>query len=200
MRLVLASASPRRRALLAAEGLTFDVVPSGIEERLAGALAAGPAAAALARDKAQAVAAQLRESAVVLGADTLVVVGAADAPLDACSVLGKPADADAARRTLVTLSGTRHRVVTGLCALAPAGTFLDSETTWVTMRPWTAAEIEAYVASDEWRDKAGGYAIQSGADRFVTALEGGGFDNVVGLPVARALALLRRAGWPDIPR
>ena len=72
----------------------------------------------------------------------------------------------------------------------------DSERTWVRMRAITEEERRAYAASGEWRGKAGGYAIQETADRFVTGLEGGGFDNVVGLPVERTLRLLRRAGWP----
>ena len=97
---------------------------------------------------------------------------------------------------LRSLSGTRHSVVTGLCVVRAKDqeALLDAERTWVTMRVISAAEIAAYVGSGEWRDKAGGYAIQESADRFVTALEGGGFDNVVGLPVRRALALLQRAG------
>jgi septum formation protein len=98
---------------------------------------------------------------------------------------------------LECLSGTRHAVVTAVCvALAPEGPcHLDEECTWVAMRTIEPAEVQDYVASGEWRDKAGGYAIQESADRFVLALEGGGFDNVVGLPVARTLGLLRRAGW-----
>lgn len=96
---------------------------------------------------------------------------------------------------LRALSGTRHAVVTGVCVVRTPGqlALCEAERTWVTMRAITPAEIEAYVASGEWRDKAGGYAIQESADRFVTALEGGGFDNVVGLPVGLALRLLARA-------
>src|SRR5439155_17981854 len=101
-----------------------------------------------------------------------------------------------ARAMLSTLSGSRHRVVTGVCALRSSDGRIASgwERTWVTMRPIAPAEIEAYVLSREWEGKAGGYAIQETADRFVTKLEEGGFDNVVGLPVRLALGLLRRLG------
>jgi septum formation protein len=111
-------------------------------------------------------------------------------------VLGKPRDAAQARRMLAWLSGTRHRVITGVCALrAPDGaTASGFERTLVTMREIAPHEIEAYVDSGEWRDKAGGYAIQETADRFVTRLEEGGLDNVVGLPVALALRLLAALG------
>jgi septum formation protein len=97
---------------------------------------------------------------------------------------------------LSALSDTRHRVVTAVCALRlPDGAHRSAfERTWVTMRALSRDEIEAYVASGEWRGKAGGYAIQESADRFVTRLEEGGFDNVVGLPVALALRLLAELG------
>ena len=102
---------------------------------------------------------------------------------------------------LRALSGSRHRVITGLCAIdcATGSCAVDSECTWVSMRAIEPSEVEDYVASGEWRDKAGGYAIQESADRFVNALEGGGFDNVVGLPVERALALLAGLGWERRP-
>jgi septum formation protein len=116
-------------------------------------------------------------------------------------LLGKPLDAGDARAMLVSLSGSRHSVVTGVAvarmrpAEAQADVRVEVETTVVAMRAIAPAEVEAYVASGEWRDKAGGYAIQESADRFVTALEGGGFDNVVGLPVARTLRLLESMGF-----
>lgn len=130
----------------------------------------------------------------MLAADTIVALGEREEE----RLLGKPADLSEARAMLRSLSGTRHRVVTGVCvAPAPEGApLVGSETTWVRMRAIEAREVEAYVRSGEWRDKAGGYAIQESADRFVLALEGGGFDNVVGLPVGLALELLRRAGAP----
>ena len=102
---------------------------------------------------------------------------------------------------LALLSDTRHAVTTGVCvARVPDGALaVRCERTWVTMRRLSEAELAAYAASGEWRGKAGGYAIQESADAFVTRLEGGGFDNVVGLPVALTLALLERLGGP-VPR
>jgi septum formation protein len=128
----------------------------------------------------------------ILGADTLVVLGRGDER----RILGKPRDALEARRMLESLSESRHRVITGVCVLRLPDRHVQSaaQTTWVSMRRILPQEIEAYVASEEWRDKAGGYAIQERADRFVTRLEEGGFDNVVGLPVGLTLELLRRSG------
>lgn len=192
--LVLASASPRRRVLLERAGLDFEVRPSAADETLDPAETdPDRAARELALRKARAVAAPLKGSARwVVGADTIVALGAGAAT----RFLGKPEDAGDARRMLSSLSGTTHRVVTGVVVIRASDgeAFLDAETTRVTMRTLAPDEVEAYVASGEWRDKAGGYAIQESADAFVTALEGGGFDNVVGLPVARTLRLLERAG------
>ena len=194
--MILASASPRRRDLLTAAGLVFDVEPSLYDETLHTRPSSPQAAAVdLAVGKALAVARQhAGEHAVVLAADTIVAVG----PDDSFELLGKPVDAEDERRMLRLLSNSRHQVVTGVCAVdcrgvpvgAGPGLRTGVETTYVTMRALSSADIEAYVATDEWRDKAGGYAIQDGADRFVTRLEGGGRDNVVGLPVALALRLI----------
>jgi len=198
-RLVLASASPRRRALLAEAGLDFEVVPPEVDEDVAPGIDPFEAATELAVRKALAVAQRTQAPALLLAADTIVLHagqsggGAVPGPV---RMLGKPRDEDEARAMLGLLSGSRHAVVTGLCVVRlPDGLLLrDSECTWVSMRVLAPHEIEAYVASGEWRDKAGGYAIQESADRFVTGLEGGGHDNVVGLPVVRALRLLRAAG------
>ncbi len=196
--IVLASASPRRHELLRAAGLEFTVRASSASEELPAGIDPEEGALLLAERKAQAVARELRRGAGaavapawVIGADTVVAVVARGEE----RLLGKPADAAEAARMLESLSGTRHRVVTGVCVVVPDGTALSgAETTWVSMRPILPAEIAAYVASGEWRDKAGGYAIQESADAFVTHLAEGGFDNVVGLPVGLTLALLRRAG------
>ena len=189
--LVLASASPRRRALLADAGVSFEVDPAGVDETLAPGVDPSSAARGLAEKKARAVAARRTDAGWVLGADTVVALGGPP-----WSFLEKPASPAEAAAMLARLSGTRHAVETGVSVVRPAdgACWTDSERTWVTMRVWSPAEIAAYVASGEWRDKAGGYAIQESADRFVLALAGGGFDNVVGLPVARTLALLARAG------
>ena len=192
-RLVLASASPRRRELLAQAGVRFEIEPAGVDESLVSGLDPVETARRLAERKARAVAGRHREPVFVLGADTVVAL---EPRPGAYELLGKPADPAEAARMLRALSGTRHAVVTGLCVVRAAdqAAFVDAERTWVSMRKLAPHEVQAYVDSGEWQDKAGGYAIQESADRFVTALEGGGFDNVVGLPVERALALLRTAG------
>lgn len=188
---VLASASPRRSRLLAERGLSFLVAPTEADETPSPGLSPEEVAVELAVRKARAAAERSpARDLPIVAADTVVAVGEG---LEA-ALLAKPADAADARRMLSRLSGTRHQVVTGVCVLAPPGEGARQraawERTWVTMRPILPEEIEAYVASGEWRGKAGGYAIQETADRFVTALEGGGFDNVVGLPVALTLSLL----------
>jgi septum formation protein len=199
--LVLGSASPRRRDLLAATGLAFEVEVSDVDESLAPGLEPEVAARELARRKALVVAARHRgEQCWVIGADTVVAVGQGPT----LELLGKPEDARQARGMLEALSGSRHRVVTGVAVIdcatwrrgasGEAATSEACERTWVAMRDITSDEVAAYVASGEWRDKAGGYAIQENADVFVTSLSGGGFDNVVGLPVGLTLDLLRAAG------
>lgn len=189
--IVLASASPRRSELLAGAGFEFSVLPSNVDESLADPMGPEEAAVVLAERKARAVAADLGDAdVIVIGADTLVAVGEGAR----ARILGKPADAAEAGAMLAELSGSRHRVVTGVCVLRARGgrSAAGWERTWVTMRAIAASEIEAYVRSGEWRDKAGGYAIQESADAFVTGLEEGGFDNVVGLPVGLTVELLER--------
>ena len=207
---ILASASPRRRALLEQAGLAFEARPTDVDESLPPGIDPEAAALELAERKARAGARAFEQAAapggggppkdaraLVIGSDTIVAVGATDG----WRLLGKPADAEEAASFLRALSGSEHRVVTGVCVVtSPSGSArAEAETTRVTMRVLTAGEISDYVASGEWRDKAGGYAIQESADRFVTELAGGGFDNVVGLPVERTLRLLQAAaraeGW-----
>lgn len=195
--LVLASASPRRRELLAQAGLAFRVIAPDVDESLREGTSAEEGARILAERKARAVAVQLAaagEPAWVLAADTIVAIEQGGRE----RLLGKPENEFQARQMLRWLSDTRHRVVTGVCALRCPGGALASgfERTFVRMRAITPAELDAYAASKEWVGKAGGYAIQETADRFVVALEEGGFDNVVGLPVALALELLARTGAP----
>ncbi len=192
MRLVLASASPRRRDLLSAAGLSFEVDPADVDETTTQTDAVA-VALELARRKARATARRYaaEPGLLVLGADTVVAVEVEGED----RLLGKPVDPADARRMLRWLSGTVQRVVTGIhvVRVEDGGSFGDHELTRVHMRTILPAEIEAYVASGEWRGKAGGYAIQETADRFVTRLEGGGFENVVGLPLERTLNLLRSA-------
>ena len=181
--------------------MRFAVVPSDFDEDSLELSDPVELARALAREKARAVAARgsIANDCWVLAADTVVAAPALEEG-GAERLLAKPADEEEARGMLRALSNSRHRVVTGLCALGPADSSGreergDAETTWVRMRSIGEDEIDAYVRSGEWRDKAGGYAIQETADQFVLGLEGGGFDNVVGLPVRRTLELLSALGW-----
>lgn len=193
--MILASASPRRERLLLEAGLAFKVEPSEVQEVVDSSWLAQEAAEVLAERKARAVAqAHVDDHCLVLGADTIVVLGEGEDEL----LLGKPEGQEEARRMLQSLSGTRHRVVTGVSVVrtGDGAGHTSHEQTWVTMRPIRPAEIEAYVASGEWMGKAGGYAIQETADAFVESLEGGGFDNVVGLPVKLALSLLAALETP----
>jgi septum formation protein len=181
--IVLASASPRRRALLDATGLTFQVDAAGVPEVRALDEAPAEFARRVARDKAQAVAAR-HPQAVVLGADTIVVIDG--------EVLGKPRDEADACRMLRQLSGRSHQVMTAVVLALPDGRRDELvEVTWVTFRALDSAEIDAYVATGEPFDKAGAYAIQGGAAGFVTEVVGS-YSNVVGLPVEALLERLQR--------
>lgn len=189
--ILLGSASPRRAELLRRAGLSFRIERPDVDESLASDVAPEDAAVLLAERKGRAVARRhAREDVLVIAADTIVALDA----LSGATLLGKPANESEARAMLSSLSGTRHRVITGVAVAGARHALLESsfECTWVTMRAITASEIDDYARSGEWRDKAGGYAIQETADRFVTGLSGGGFDNVVGLPVALTLRLLER--------
>ncbi|MBM4046159.1 MAG: septum formation inhibitor Maf [Planctomycetes bacterium] len=182
-RLVLASASPRRRQLLAQLGCPFDVAVPEADEQLDASVSPRELAQRLARLKAESVAKTFPD-ALILGADTLVATGG--------ELIGKPADRQDAVRILSRLSGTRHRVITGICILDAASgqTWQDAEETWVTMRPMSRAEIEAYVDSGEAMGKAGAYAIQETGDRYVEKVEGS-FSNVVGLPLELLARMLK---------
>jgi nucleoside triphosphate pyrophosphatase len=186
-RLILASASPRRRELLRGTGFHFEVRPSSIiEDRRAGESGEEFAGRA-AREKALDVAASVPRDSLVLAADTVVMVGS--------KVLGKPTDSEDAARMLRLLSGQTHSVITAVCLVrAPARVeALDASTTLVTFRPLDEREIQEYVASGEPLDKAGAYGIQGLASRFVTRIEGS-YSNVVGLPVALVCDMLKKAG------
>ena len=183
--LVLASASPRRAELLRAAGIRFEVVAAEVDERQHDGEDAESYVRRLAEAKAASVAA-LHPGRPVLGADTTVVAGGV--------VLGKPRDAADAAAMLAQLSGRSHRVLTGVCLIGADGRRGTAvATTTVEFRRLTDAEIDEYVASGEPMDKAGAYAIQGGAGRFVTRVDGD-YDNVVGLPVALIQAMCRAAG------
>jgi len=180
LQLILASASPRRHKLLGEAGIEFVAVPAEVDEE--SPLVGDPHAVAIlnATAKARAVSGEL-----VLGADTVVALGVEGEG----ELLGKPVDSADARRMLEALSGSVHRVVTGVCLRRGLHEQVRSVETVIWMRALSAAEIDAYVASGEGTGKAGGYAIQETADRFVASLDGP-FDNVVGLPVETVRELL----------
>lgn len=189
---MLASASPRRHALLGEAGLRFEIRPSSIEEMARAGELPVAMAERLAREKASDVATRLPDAPrrLVLGADTIVVSGDA--------VLGKPRDADHAVELLSRLVGTRHRVVTGIaCGWSDGRELLSSHVvSHVDMRPAPRGEIEQYVALGESLDKAGGYALQGEGRRFVVGVSGSR-SNVIGLPMEETLELLERAGYAD---
>ena len=187
--LVLASASPRRQELLRSAGITFEVQPAHIPEDPLPGETAKDCAERLAPAKALAVARQ-RPHDYVLGADTVVVIGGHDGQL-----LGKPSDAADAARMLRLLSGREHRVITGVCLVVNGQPSVASETTIVTMSEITDKEIAEYVASGEPMDKAGAYAIQGIASRWIPRIEGD-YSNVVGLPIALVYSMLR--AWKAI--
>jgi septum formation protein len=192
--LVLASGSPRRRELLGALGIPFEVRSTDIDETPDPDEVAEDLVRRLAVAKAEAgLVAAPERPIVVLAADTLVSVDG--------EVLGKPVDEADAARMLRLLSGSRHQVLTGVAVASSHGTAatlsVEVEVTHVHMAPWTDEQIAAYVASGEPMDKAGSYAIQEVGDRFVTRIEGS-FDNVVGLPMDLTSRLLADAGL-DLP-
>jgi septum formation protein len=191
VRLILASASPRRRELLERLGLPFEVRPSGIEEPLAAGVPASTLATTLARAKAADIADRLRaggEAALVLSADTLVVLDG--------QPLGKPTSRSDARAMLRALRGRSHEVVTAVVVrdAEPAGRQLtEAVVSQVLMRDYTDDEIAAYVATGEPDDKAGAYAVQGRGGRLVSRVDGC-YTNVVGLPLRTTARLLQAFG------
>jgi septum formation protein len=205
--LVLASASPRRQELLRSAGISFVVQPADVDETPLNGESARDCAERLAREKALCVW-RSRPQDLVLGADTVVVVEG--------EMLGKPVDSDDAARMLRMLSGREHRVITGVCVVQLAaggrrsgasdqwtvipGTAREfhekvrtaSESTLVSMSELSEEEIREYVATGEPIDKAGGYAIQGLASRWIPRIEGD-YSNVVGLPIALVYRMLRAA-------
>ena len=193
--LVLASASPRRRDLLAQAGLTFSVDSADVPEVPGEGEDAATYVLRLAEAKAQAVWAR-QPDAVKSGAaepgDPLVVLGADTCVLCQGEILGKPANVADARRMLELLSGRTHQVLTGLCALTRDESFADVEITQVTFNVIAETEMVRYLSGPEPMDKAGAYGIQGFAARWIPRIEGDYF-NVVGLPIARAVALIAEA-------
>lgn len=182
--IVLASASPRRRELLRALDLSFEVLPVDIDERPEPGETARALVERLSRQKAEAAAARRRD-ALVIAADTVVVVDDA--------ILGKPQSPAENRAFLAALAGRAHHVYTGHSLVAGTRRETTVVATEVTMRPLDEGEIERYVATGEGLDKAGGYAIQGRGSALVSGVSGCYF-NVVGLSVATVVETARRLG------
>lgn len=186
-KLILASASPRRLALLAQIGITPDLVaPTDIDETALKGEKPRVHVKRLALEKATAAAAKNKGS-IVLAADTIVTTGA--------RVIGKPADKKEAEKFLRSLSGNRHRVITSVAVINADGT-LGQKTvvTTVSFKRLSDGEIKWYLESGEWQGKAGGYAIQGKAGAFIKSLNGS-YSNVVGLPLYETWCLLEGLGY-----
>lgn len=177
--LVLASKSPRRQQILRDAGIPFVVRSADVPEQRRPNESPADYVRRLAEEKAFAV--TILEGEVVLGADTVVVIDGL--------VLEKPIDASDAIRMLRLLSGREHEVITGICLRSDGRKIVDAATTRVRFVPLTSEQIEAYVESGEPMDKAGAYAIQGLASKFIDHVEGS-YSNVVGLPVALVYRLL----------
>lgn len=190
-RLILASASPRRLDLLAQIGVNpGSAVPADVDESPLKAELPRNLASRLAEIKARKIASGVT-GYYVIGADTVVACGRRALP--------KAEDEEKARECLLLLSGRRHRVYGGICLISPYG---DAQTrvvmTTVHFKRLTRAEIDSYLSSGEWRGKAGGYAIQGLAARFVKQINGS-YSNVVGLPLYEMMQMLNGAGYPMVP-
>ena len=180
-KLVLASRSPQRRAILESLGVAFEVRPVDVLEEDEGA----PVAVAAENALRKALAGKARPEEVVLGVDTIVVTG--------LEIWGKPPNEEAARETLRRLAGRTHRVISGVALVDEGGAVrADEAVTEVTFRPLDAAMIEWYLGSGEWDGRAGGYAIQGRGGALVERIDGD-YLNVVGLPVGTLLGL-----WPGL--
>ena len=193
MKLILASSSPRRAEILREAGIAFEIRATEIDETALPGEAAQAMVTRLAEAKARAAAAQMGAGlgdCIVVGADTTVEMGG--------EILGKPRDSTHSRKMLARLSGHTHHVLTGIFLLRLPGKVMRTavEKSAVTFATLTAEEIDAYVASGEPLGKAGAYAIQGLAGRYIPRIEGCYF-NVEGLPLSRLYALLRELGWRD---
>lgn len=185
MRLILASASPRRRELLQQIGIEPDEIrsPDIDETPLKGEK---PRIYCRRMAESKAVATQLETNEIILAADTVVALGR--------TILGKPKDASAACDFLTKMSGRRHRVITSVAVRTSSRFWSREVVTVVKMKRLSKAELETYICSEEWKGKAGAYGIQGQASAFIPWLQGS-FSAVVGLPLAETAGLLRAAGY-----
>jgi len=188
MKLILASSSPRRAEILANAGLSFSVLSSAVDESPFPGETPAALVQRLANAKADLVTARAVGPAIVLAADTVVVTDD--------KILGKPGSTEDARGMLRQLSGRTHTVLTGVALVRlPDGLRRQfTESTLVHFRPMTDEELSSYLSTEEPYDKAGAYAIQGQAGRYISRIEGCYF-NVVGLPLSRVLSELKILGW-----
>ena len=195
MRLILASASPRRAELLRAAGYDFETVVIDIDERVRPGEAPEEYVRRLAMEKSARavdhVGVAVSRSSITLAADTAVIVDS--------TILGKPGDDDEVRHMLELLSGREHRVLTGISLRSGAVELGGVESTAVWFEPLSRTDIDWYVSIGEGRDKAGGYAIQGLASRFIPRIDGS-YSNVVGLPVHRVAPLMTEMGYAPADR
>ena len=186
MRFILGSGSPRRKELLAQIGITPDaILPPDIDEDPRKGELPAPYCARLAREKAAAV--PCGSDDLVLCADTTVALGR--------RILGKPRDAGEAAEFLTLLGGRRHSVITAVAVRRGDRVWARESISAVKMKRLSDQELNAYLASNEWQGKAGGYAIQGAAGAFIPWISGS-FTGIVGLPLAETVVLLQAAGWP----
>jgi septum formation protein len=192
MKLILASSSPRRAEILRDAGLSFSVLSSAVDETPVPGESPQQLVQRLADAKGELVAARAVGPAIIISADTVVVLDG--------QILGKPRSTEEASRMLKLLSGRTHSVITGvtLLRLPDMERLQFVETTLVHFNDLSGNEISRYLASDEPYDKAGAYAIQGRAGRYIPGVEGCYF-NVVGLPLARVVASLQALGWSEDP-
>ena len=186
MRLILGSGSPRRKELLGQIGVVADDIrPPDIDETPLKSELPRPYCARMAREKVQAVSAAADE--IVLCADTTVALGR--------RIMGKPEDVAQAAEFLLAMSGRRHRVITAVAVKRGDQIWEKDVVTNVKMKPLSDLELNAYLASNDWQGKAGGYGIQGPAGALIPWISGS-FTAVVGLPLAETAALLQAAGYP----
>ncbi|MEP3347994.1 MAG: Maf family protein [Litoreibacter sp.] len=189
MKLVLGSGSPRRLELLATLGITPDAIrPPDINEDPIGAEKPRQYCQRIAHSKAEAL--TLAQGEVALCADTTVALGR--------RIMGKPADAGEAAQFLLSLSGRRHRVITAMAVKRGDKIWTADVVTTVKMKSLSDEELNAYLATNDWQGKAGGYAIQGPAGAFIPWIQGS-YTGVMGLPVAEAAQLLKTAGYEVAP-
>ncbi len=186
-KIILASSSPRRKALLEQVGLEFDIVISEVDEIVDPTLSPEEVVKSLAHQKAMAVASKVRGDTLVIGADTIVAIND--------EIIGKPRNKEEIYAMLKRLSGNTHKVITWVCIIDTSNnkSFIDQNTSYVTFRKIDDDEIMKYIASGEPTDKAGSYAIQGIASIFIEKIEGN-YSDIVGLPLCTLDKMLKQFG------